>query len=176
MDGLVDAVALALTVGRCGEGSTGEEAEGAGDDGGLVGDDVAEQVAGDNHTVESAGVLHHQHGGGVDEVVAELQLGELLLHDLSHGLAPQTAGGHDVGLVERPDGRGRVLGQSEVCSETSDTLNLVAGVRLSVERVAAAVVLFTLAEVDTASKLADDVEVDATANLSLEGRAVDKGV
>ena len=63
VDGLVDAVALALAVGRCGERSTGKEAERAGDDGGLIGDDVAEQVAGDNHTVESARVLHHQHGG-----------------------------------------------------------------------------------------------------------------
>ena len=62
MDGLVDAVALALAIGRSGEGSTGKEAERAGDHGGLVGDDVAEQVAGDNHTVESTGVLHHEHG------------------------------------------------------------------------------------------------------------------
>lgn len=109
-------------------------------------------------------------------MVAELQLRELLLHDLGHGLAPQTAGGHDVGLVERPDGRSRVLGQGEVCSETSDTLDLVAGVRLSVERVAAAIVLFTVAEVDTTSKLTDNVKVDATADLRLERRAVDERV
>ena len=101
---------------------------------------------------------------------------ELLLHDLGHNLAPQTAGGHDVGLVERPDGRGRVLGQSEVCSKTSDTLDLVARIRLGVAGVATAIVLGALTEVDTASKLADNVEIDATADLSLERRAVNEGV
>ena len=57
MNGLVDAVALALSVGRRGERSAGQEAEGARDDGGLVGDDVAEQVARDDNAVEARGFL-----------------------------------------------------------------------------------------------------------------------
>jgi hypothetical protein len=176
VDGLIDAVALALSVRRCGERSARQETERAGDDGGLVGDDVAEQVAGDNHTVERARVLDHQHGGRVNEVVAQLQLRELLLHDLGHDLAPQAAGGHHVGLVERPDGRRRVLGQREVCGETSDALDLMAVVGLGVAGVAAAVVLGALAEVNATRELADDVEVDATADFSFERRAVDEGV
>jgi hypothetical protein len=176
VNGLVDAVALALSVGRRGERSAGQEAEGARDDGGLVGDDVAEQVARDDNAVEGTRVLDHQHGGRVDQVVAELQLRELLLHDLSHNLAPQTAGRHHVGLVERPHRRGRVLSQSEVGSEASDALNFVAVVGLRVAGVAAAVVLCALAEVDAAGQLADNVEVDAAADLGLEGRAVDEGL
>lgn len=101
-------------------------------------------------------------------MVAELKLRELLLHDLGHGLAPQTAGGHDVGLVERPDGRRRVLRKCEMCGETSDALDLVARVRLGILGEAFAVVLDAVAEVDAASKLTDNVEVDATADLSLE--------
>ena len=174
MNGLVDAVALALSVGRSSKRSAGQEAEGAGDDGSLVGDDVAEQVAGHDDTVEGPRVLDHQHSSRVDQVVAELQLRELLLHDLRHNLAPQAAGGHHVGLVERPDGRGRVLGQSEVSSKTSDALDLVAVVGLCVASVAAAVVFCALAEVDAASELADNVEVHATTDLGLEGRAVDE--
>ena len=174
MNGLVDAVALALSVGRCGQRSTGQETERAGDDGGLVGDDVAEQVAGDDDTVEGTRVLDHQHGSRIDQVVAQLQLRELLLHDLSHDLAPQPACRHHVGLVERPDRRGRALGQSEVGSEAGNALDLVAVVGLCVAGVAATVVLCALAEVDAASKLADNVEVDAAADLGLEGRAVDE--
>jgi hypothetical protein len=172
VNGLVDAVALALSVRRRGERGAGQKAEGAGDDGSLVGDNVAEQVAGDDDTVEGTRVLDHQHSSRVDQVVAELQLRELLLHDLGHDLAPQSAGGHHVGLVERPDGRGRVLGQSEVGSETGDALDLVAVVGLCVAGIAAAVVLCALAEVDAASELADDVEVHATTDLGLERRAI----
>jgi hypothetical protein len=174
VNGLVDAVALALSVGRGSKRGAGQEAEGSGDDRGLVGDDIAEQVAGDDDTVEGTRVLDHQHSSRVDQVVAELQLRELLLHDLSHDLAPQSASRHHVGLVERPDRRGRVLGQSEVGGEAGDALDLVAVVGLCVAGVATAVVLCALAEVDAAGELADDVEVDAAADLGLEGRAVDE--
>lgn len=176
MNRLVNTVALALAVRRGGEGCTGQETERARDDGGFVGDDVAEQVARDDDTIQSARVLDHQHSSRVDEVVAELELRELLLHDLRDSLAPQPAGGHDVGLVERPDGRGRVLGQSEVGSEAGDALDLGARVGLRVERVPAAIVLFALAEVDSARELAHDVEVGAAAHFGFEGGGVDKGL
>jgi hypothetical protein len=46
VDGLVDAEALALAVREAGERGRGEETEGAGDDRGLVGEDVTEKVVG----------------------------------------------------------------------------------------------------------------------------------
>jgi hypothetical protein len=63
-----------------------------------------------------------------------------------------------------------------VCGETSDALDLMAVVGLGVAGVAAAVVLGALAEVNATRELADDVEVDATADFSFERRAVDEGV
>ena len=176
MDGLVDAVALALAVGDAAEGRRGEQADGAGDDRGLVGDDVAEQVAGDDDTVEGAGVLDQQHGGAVDQLVLELQLGELPADDLGDGLAPEARGGEHVGLVEGPDLGGRVLGQGEEAGEAGDALNLGAAVGLGVAGVAGTVVLGAVAEVDAAGKLADDDEVGTAADLGLERGAVDEGV
>lgn len=114
VDGLVDAVDLGLAIGDGADTGAGKETQAAGDDAGLVGDDVAKEVAGDDDAVEGLGVLDHQHGGRVDEMVAKLELRELLLHDLSKDLPPQTAGRQDVGLVKTPDGRRRVLLQRQV--------------------------------------------------------------
>jgi hypothetical protein len=49
-------------------------------------------------------------------------------------------------------------------------------VGLGVAGIAATVVLCALAEVDAAGQLADNVEVDAAADLGLERRAVDEGL
>ena len=176
VDGLVDAVALALAIRNAAQGSGGEQADGAGDDGSLVGNDVAKEVAGDDDAVEGAGVLDEQHGGAVNELVLELELGELLADDVGHGLAPEAGGGKHVGLVQRPDLGGRVLGQGEEAGESGDALNLGAAVGLGVAGVAGAVVLGAIAEVDTAGKLTDDNEVGTAADLGLEGRAVDEGL
>lgn len=103
MNRLVDAVAPALAVGDAAQRGGREEAERSGDDGRLVGDDVAEEVARDDDAVQGSRVSHHQHRGRVDEVVAELELGELVLHRLGNDAAPEARGCEDVGLVERPD-------------------------------------------------------------------------
>ena len=171
---LVDTVDLALAVGDAAQAGAGQQTEGAGDDAGLVGDDITEEVAGDNDTVELAGVLDHDHGGGVDELVLDLQLGELLGHDLGDGFAPQTAGGQHVGLVQTPHGERGVVLEGEVCREPGDALDLGTRVRLRVHRVAAAVVLLALAKVDAARQLTDDVEVDATAHVRAQRRALDQ--
>ncbi|KAH8167153.1 hypothetical protein CIB48_g1084 [Xylaria polymorpha] len=83
---LVDAIAP-LAVRDAAQARARAEADAAGDDAGLVADDVAEQVARDDDAVEAAGVLDHDHGGAVDELVVQLQLGELVAHDLSDDLA-----------------------------------------------------------------------------------------
>jgi hypothetical protein len=176
VDGLVDTVALALAIRDAAERSAGQQTQAAGNDGSLVGDDVAEQVAGDNDTVQSTGVLDHDHGSAVDELMANLQLRELLLHDLSNDLSPQSAGGEHVGLVQTPDGSWGVLGESEVGGETGDALDLGARVGLSVHGVTRAIVLNTVTEVDTTGQFADDVDVDATADFGLERRALDERV
>lgn len=96
MDGLVDAIALALAIGDTAQARAGQQADAAGDDAGLVRDNVAKQVARDDDAVEGGGVLDHNHGGAVDELVLDLEVRELLFKHLGHDLAPQAARGQEL--------------------------------------------------------------------------------
>lgn len=126
VDGLVNAIALALSVWNAAQRCRGQQTQRARDNTGFVGDDVAKQVAGNDDAVEGSGVLDHDHGSRVDQLVAELELGELLLHNLRHDLPPQSRGGENIGLVQRPDRCWWVLGKSQVCGEAGNSLDLVA--------------------------------------------------
>lgn len=102
------------------------------------------------------------------------QLRELVAHHLGDDLPPKPARGEHVGLVETPDGRGRVARQGQVGSKPRDALDLGARVGLRVQRVAVAVVFLPLAEVDAARQLADDGEVRAPAHVGLERGVLDQ--
>ena len=70
--------------------------------GGEVGQDVAEQVGGDDH-VELVRVHHQLHAGVVDDHLLGRDLG-VLRRDLARHLEEQARGGlHDVGLVHHRD-------------------------------------------------------------------------
>ncbi len=176
MDRLIDAVALALAIWDAAQARARQQPDAPGDDGGLVADDVAEQVAGHDDAVQGARVLDHEHGGAVDELVVQLQLRELLLKHLGHDLPPQAAGRQHVGLVQAPDLGGRVVGQGQEARQAGDALDLGARVRLRVHGEAGPVVLGALAKVDAARQLADDDKVGAAAHLGLERGAVDERV
>ncbi len=78
----------------------GGEAEAAGDLGGLVGQDVAEHVGGDDH-VERARVAHQQRRHGVDDTLLVGDVGVVLRHR-AHALEKQAVGhAQHVGLVHR---------------------------------------------------------------------------
>lgn len=173
MDRLVDTVHAALAVGHTAQAGTGQQTQGAGDDTCLVTDNIAEQVAGHNDTIQLTRVLNHEHGRGVNQVVTDLNLRELLGHDLGHDLAPQATGRKDVGLVQTPYGQRRVVLQSQVRGQAGDALDLGARVWLGVHCVPGAIVLLPFTEVDATGQLTDDVEVDAAAHLCLQWRAVD---
>jgi hypothetical protein len=175
VDWLVDTIASALAVWDTAEGGTWQQTNATWDDTGLVADDVTEEVAGDDDTVQGSWVLDHQHGSGIDEVVTDLHLWELLGHDLGDHLSPQSRCGEHIGLVEGPDWKGWVVLEGEVRSETRDTLNLWARVWLGVPGGAVTIVLLSLAKVDATGQFADDVEVDIAADLGLERRDVDEG-
>ena len=81
VDGLVHADAGAVATAAA-EAGGGKHAQGAGEDGGLVGEDVAKHVARDDD-VEGSGVGDEVHGAGVDEQVIEFDV--RLLH---HGELP----------------------------------------------------------------------------------------
>ena len=80
----------------------GSQADTAGHRTTEVGEDVAEQVVGDDHVV-TLGVLHEVDAGGVDMVVRRLDLG-VLGSDFVEGAFPEIAReGEDVGLVHEGD-------------------------------------------------------------------------
>lgn len=175
MNRLVDTIA-ARAIWDAAQRRGREKTDGTGDDGCLVGDDVTEEVAGDDDTVERTGVLNHQHGCRVNEVVSELELGELLLHHLRHNLTPQPRRGKNVRLVERPHGQGWVGLHSQVTRETGNTLNLRAGVYLGIPRSSITSILLALTKVQTTGQLTDDVEVGAAADIGLERGDLDERV
>lgn len=174
MNRLVDTVDTALAIRNTTQTGTGKQTQRSGDNTSFIANNITEQVASNNNTVQLTGVLDHEHSGRVNEVVTNGDLGVFLLHNLGDNLAPQTAGSEDIGLVQTPDGQGRVVLQSEVGGETDDALDLLARVGLSVHGVSGAIVLLALTKVDTARQLADDVEVNAAADVGLERRALDQ--
>lgn len=174
VDGLVDPVAQAFAVGHAAQARRGQETQASRDHARLVGDDVAEQVARDDDAVQSPRVLHHQHRRAVDEVVAKLQLRELLLHDLGDDASPQATRREHVGLVQTPHLGGRALRERQVGGEARDALDLLARVGLAVlGRLVFAVGwvgLAAVAKVDAAGEFAHDHEVGAFADGLFERR------
>jgi hypothetical protein len=82
------------------EVAAGGQADAAGHRGRHVGEDVAEQVVGDDHVV-AAGVGEEEHRRRVDVLVGHGDLGELRRH-LLDGARPQRPGvGQHVGLVDQ---------------------------------------------------------------------------
>ncbi len=83
----------------------GSEAQSTGELCGEVGDDVAEEVVGDND-VELFRVANEFHGQGIDIEVAGLDVGVLLANRLEHAL-PEVAGvGHGIGFVGHAEAKG----------------------------------------------------------------------
>ena len=128
VDGLVE-VDLAA------DGGGGEQAERAGDDGGLVGEDVAEEVFGEDD-VEVARGVHEVHGHGVDELVLERDVG-VVGAELGDGGAPELGDFEDVGLVDGGEFLAALAG--ELKGDAGDADDLGAGVAHGVDGFACAV-------------------------------------
>ena len=149
-----------------------QHADGAGEHGGLVAQDVAEHVGGDDD-VELPGVADELHGAVVHQHVVELHVAvTLLVADARHHLAPQLGGFQHVGLVHRghpaPPAAGGVEGHP------GDAFDLRSGVDQGVDAPFAAVGLggdaLGVPEVDAAGQFAHDHEVRPLHHLGLEGR------
>src|SRR5690606_2250940 len=99
----------------------GGQADTAAHRGGEVGDDIAEQVVGDDH-VEAGRVVDHMDGGGVDVLVGDLDVGELGAHRVHRALPQRPGEGQDVGLVHEGEvfAPGLRLGEG-VADHTFDT-------------------------------------------------------
>lgn len=175
VDWLVDAIALALAVWDTTQTGTGQETNATRNNTGLITDDISKQVASHDNTIKSSWVLDHKHGSAINQVVTNLQLGELLSHELGGNLSPESAGSQNVGLVQGPDWERRVMLQGQVGSKSDNSLDLWARVWLGVPGGSVTIVLLALSKVDTSGQLSDDIEVGTTADLSLERRDIDEG-
>ena len=149
-----------------------KETKGARNDRRFVADDVAEQVARDDNTIQRSGILYHQHRRAINQMMSQLQLRELFAHHIRDSLTPQPRRRHHIGLIQAPDRQGRVLSQRQVSRQPRHTLDLHSRVGFRVHREARSVVLLPLAEVDSACKLTHDVEVHSPADLGFQGRDV----
>ena len=151
-----------------------QDAEAPGEDRRLVGQDVAEQVLGDDD-VEVGRPADEQHRARVDELVVEPHV-RVLDRDLVRHPAPQPRGREHVGLVDRGDDAAPAARQLE--READDPGDLVFGVGQRVERGPGARLgrrLGPVAEVDPAGQLADDDHVDPGEQLGAERRRPDEG-
>lgn len=120
--------------------------------------------------------LNHDHGRTVDELVLDLQIWEFSLENLIHNLPPKPARRQHIRLVQRSHSR-ISSAAGEIPAQPCNTLNLWAGVRLRIPRLAGTIiVLLTRAKVDATRKLADHENIRSAADGGLKGRGVDEGV
>jgi len=155
------------------EARRGQHAERAGDLGGLVRQDVAEQVLGDDH-VEAARVPHQQHRARVHELVDQRHVGEALGHLLDH-LHPELRGLEHVGLVHVRHVLAAPARRLEGHPADAGDLDLVVHHRVARLALAADDAHpARLAEVQAAGQLAHHQQVDAVDDLGAQRRGLDQ--
>src|ERR1700735_4266625 len=93
------------------DGGRGKHAERAGDDTGFVGEDVAEEVLGEDD-VEVARDVHDVHRYGVDELMLKGD-GGIVFGDFGDGGAPELRHFEDVGFVDGGDLLAAIAGKIE---------------------------------------------------------------
>lgn len=154
MDGLVQAPgAVAKAGGR-------DHADGTGDHGGFVRQNVAEHILGDDH-VELRGVLHDLHSAVVHEHLAVLHIRVLGLQPVHHS-APQATGVQHVGLVHTAQLFAALAGSLE--ADAANALDLVLCIGHGVHGLLFAVfqrVGLVLTEVHAADQLPHNDKVNA---------------
>ena len=151
----------------------GQHAERAGQHRRAVGQDVAEQIVGDDH-VELLRVAHQLHRAVVGIHVVQFDALAFGLMQLGHRLAPQHAGMHDIGLLDRMH-LATALAR-EVEADAGHALDLRRRIDLGIDRLLGAVRqglhAARLAEIHTTGQLAQDQDVQPLDQLALQRRGV----
>jgi len=101
VDGLVQRFGAAIGIGRTQRGR-GQHPQRTRQHRGTIGQDIAEQVVGDDH-VELFGRAHQLHRAVVGVHVGQLDIGVVFVMHLLHDFAPQDAAFHDIGFLHRAD-------------------------------------------------------------------------
>src|ERR1700676_2389139 len=120
---------------RASDAGRSEQAERSYDSTGLIGEDVAEHVFGEDD-VELGGLEDQRHGGRVHVHVGELDIGEIA-GDTSDDFAPETRALQNIRLVDGE--QTPAAGASEFKCDAGDALDLRLTVAHGVVRVARAV-------------------------------------
>ena len=150
------------------DGGRGQHAERAGDDAGLVGEDVAEEVLGEDD-VEVAGDVHEVHRHGVDELVLEGDVGVVGLRLRRRWRARAASTSRTLALSTEVTFLRRLRGELEGDAGDADDFGL--GVAHGVDGLAGLLVPRAgLAEVEAAEEFADEEDVDALGDFGAEGR------
>ena len=138
----------------------------------FVGQDVTEEVAGDNH-VELLRRPDELHRGVVDVHVRELDIGILRRHS-GDDFAPQDRGVEHVGLVDRAELLAAAARGLE--SDAGDAFDFAPRIQHRVEAFVLALRIGAtsarLAEVDITCQLADDHQVEAGDDFALQRRRI----
>ena len=151
----------------------GEHAQRTADDAGLVGEDVAEHVFGDDD-IEISRLADDLHGSVVHEHIVHRHLGILPGYPLGR-FTPQTRGFQHVGLVDDCQFAAARHGQPK--RHVQDPFDLRDRVGAGVEGARALLVAaLRTAEVDAAREFAHADEIRAADHLRLERRTVGQGV
>ena len=151
------------------DGRGREHAQAAGEHRRLVGQDVAEQVLGDQD-VEHCRAADEEHRARVHELMVDVDVGELRA-DLVDDLAPKPRGGQHVRLVHA--GQAAAAALRQLHGEPDDAPDLPLRVPEGVDRDAAlrgVALLRRAPEVQPGGELADDQEVHALEDLRPDGR------
>eukprot|EP00754_Rhynchopus_humris_P034858 Rhum_TRINITY_DN16459_c0_g1::Rhum_TRINITY_DN16459_c0_g1_i1::g.163247::m.163247 len=155
------------------QGGRGQQTERTAQHRRLVGENVAEQVLRDDD-VHACRALDQVHRARVDQLVRQLDVGELVLHRLRGHAAPQARRRQHVRLVDGEQLAGPLAGRQR--RDADDALHLRHGVGQRVEGRARRILLAPLAEVQAARQLAHHEQVDALHDLGTQRARVQQRV
>ena len=156
------------------QGGRGQHADRAGEHGGLVAEDVAEEVAGEDH-VELLRRPHQLHRGVVHVHVAEGNIG-VVGGDRLDPVAPELAHIQHIGLVDRAEPAAALEGQIE--AHPGDAIDLEVAVGHRVERPHVAIGLHPAlggSEVHAAGELAHHQQIHPLNHLGFEAAGAGQG-
>ena len=146
--------------GALSHGGRGQHAQGAGDGRGFVGENVAKDVAREQH-VKLRGIAHKLHGRIVHVHVREFHFGVVLVHG-GDDFPPQARGFEHIALVDGADPLLALHGRFK--GHDGNAADLFFGIEHGVEACPLAVAHFNtpgLAKVDVAGQFADHDEIQA---------------
>ena len=177
MAGFVQALVLCVQAGR------GQHADGAGEHGCRVAEDVAKHVAGHDH-IELLGGFNQLHGGVVHIHMVQRHVG-VFLADFRHNVFPELKGFQHVGFVHAGDAplfSARLAFAGSLEGNMGNALDLRAAVAHSVEGflrtgempVYCGAAAARLAEVNVAGEFTDDQNVESGYQPGLQAGRIDQ--